>query len=221
MDNKTSDTNPAVVLHQVLGVVSHELRGPLGVARGYLRLLEGQVSADARAVKTVEQASRAAARMAALLDEVSEYAQWVRGEHTLSPAPASLRHAMVEAAGAASLPTTPQVRVEVDALVDVVAPVDTARLVRALSVLITAVARAQTEDATIVAALRPLDHGHAVVRIVPHPLLDAATTERPPALERAGAGLTIALAALLVQAHGGHLAERWVGEVWGGYRCWL
>jgi signal transduction histidine kinase len=220
MDNRTRH-GPSSVFHQVLGAVSHELRGPLGVARGYLRLLEGQIGADPRAQKTVEQASQATAWMAALLDELSEYARWVRGEHALAPAPASLRHVLVEAASAALLPATPQVRVEVDALVDVIAPVDTARLAGAWSALITAVARAQTDDATVVLALRPLDHGHAVLRIVPHHLLDAATAERPPDLARAGAGLAIALAVLLVQRHGGHLAERWLGEVWAGYVCWV
>lgn len=221
MNLKSPGIEPAVVPHQVLSATSHELRGPLGVARGYLRLLTLNPSLDERAAKVVADASRATDRMAELLDELSEYARWVRGEQTLARVDTSLRDVLVAAASAASLPTTPQLRLEVDALVEPTACVDSARLSRAWAALITASARAQTQDATLILALRPTDAGHAALRIVPHHLLDAATVEKPPVLERAGAGLAIAQASLLIERHGGLLAERWVGDVWAGYVCLL
>jgi signal transduction histidine kinase len=205
----------------VLSAVSHELRGPLGVARGYLRLLESHVQGDPRALKTVEQAGRATTRMAELLDELSEYARWVRGEQVLVMAPGSLRQVLLTVARDTPLPQAPAIRLEVDALVDVTAPVDAPRLARALVALATAAARAQTEDAAILLNVRPHDPGHAVVGIVPHHLRDASATDRPPALERAGAGLSLALTDLIVHRHGGRLVERWVGDAWAGYVCFL
>jgi signal transduction histidine kinase len=219
METKAPGGSTAIP-HQVLSAASHELRGPLGVARGYLRLLALNASLDQRTAKSIADASRATDRMAELLDELSEYARWVRGEQTLSRAPTPLRDVLAAAAEAAVLPTAPQVRLELDALAEPTALVDSARLARAWSALITALARAQTGDATLVLALRA-DAGHAALRLVPHHLLDAATLEKPPAIERAGAGLALAQAALLIERHGGHLAERWVGDVWAGYVCRL
>ncbi len=221
MDSRTSDRERAGVPHEVLSAVSHELRGPLGVARGYLRMLETQPDADPRVLATVQHAARATARMAEVLDDLSEYTRWVRGEHALAMAPVPLRQVLDAAAGAATVPLTPRIALEVDAPASITATADSARLARAIAALVTAMARAQAQDETLVLALRALDDGRAALRVVPHRLLDTATTERPVALGRAGAGLSLALADLIVQRPGGRLLERWAGEEWAGYVCVL
>ena len=215
MDTRTSSTQPAVS-HQVLSAVSHELRGPLGVARGYLRMLTQSESLDPRVSKMVADALRATDRMGELLDEVSEFARWVRGEHALAQARVPLGDITVAAAKMAPMPTHAQVRVEVNAPGDVTAEADAAQLTRACAALIAATARSQIGDATIIVAVHAGNQGRPVVRIAPGDWLEAAV-ERPPALERAGAGLSIAMADLIVKRHGGLLVERWASEVWAGY----
>ena len=220
METRTPGTEPAAVRHQVLSAVSHELRGPLGVARGYLRLLQA-ASLDPRAAKMVNDAIRATDRMGELLEEVSEFARWARGEHALTMTRVALRDIVVAATKSAAMPTHAQVRVEVDAPPDVTADADGAPLTRACASLVAAIARSQIQDATIVVAVRSGDQGRAVLRIAPGDLLDSPAAERPPAVERAGAGLSIAMADVIITRHGGRLAERWVGDVWAGYVCRL
>jgi signal transduction histidine kinase len=220
METRTSGTEPAAVPHQVLSAASHELRGPLGVARGYLRLLQS-ASLDPRAAKMVTDAIRATDRMGELLDEVTEFARWARGEHALTMTSVALRDIVVAATTSAATPTHAQVRVEVDAPPDVTADADGAQLTRACASLLAAIARSQTRDATIVVAVRSGNLGRGVLLMAPGELLDSPAAERPAALERAGAGLSIALADLIVKRHGGALVERWVGEVWAGYEVRL
>jgi signal transduction histidine kinase len=213
------DTRTSTVPHQVLSAVSHELRGPLGVARGYLRMLSQAGALDARATKMVADAQRATDQMSALIDQVSEFARWVRGEHALTRLSTGLCEAV--AAAAAPTPAGSNVRVELTGSSDVTADVDAAQLTRAISALVAATARSLVKGGTVVIDVRAGNPGCAVLRIGPQPLLDAAAEERPPALERAGAGLSIALADLIVRRHGGTLLERWAGTEWAGYECRL
>jgi hypothetical protein len=59
-----------------------------------------------------------------------------------------------------------------------------------------------------------------VLRISPLASI-AATDEQPVAIERAGAGLSLALAQLIVQRHGGTVSECRRDDAWSGYRCSL
>ena len=84
----------------LLSLASHELRGPTGVARGYLRLLEQDPALPERAQRAVVETAKALSRVAALLDEVSELARIATGEVRLSRRESSLQ-ALVEAAAEA------------------------------------------------------------------------------------------------------------------------
>lgn len=208
--------NPSLIPHQLLSAVSHELRGPLGVARGYLRLLEPRVAGDAAAQRSVEQAAAAATRMAELLEELSEYARWVRGESTLTLEPMRLRELLTIAADLAAARVPAEVRVLVDAPADLTVEVDAARLAPATAALAAALARSQTSAAAIALA----SDGASFIRIA-HPGVPGERTDRPAAIERAGAGLTIALAEILIARHGWRLVEHWVGNNWVGYELKL
>ena len=176
---------------------------------------------DPRTSKMAGDALRATDRMGDLLDEVSELTRWVRGEHALTLGRVVIGDMIAAAARAASMPRHARVSVEVNAPADLATDADSAQLTKACAALITAIAQAQTRDTTIVVMAHGGGQGRPVVGIAPVDLRHAAVTERPPALERAGAGLSIAMADLIVTRHGGLLVERWAGEVWAGYEARL
>lgn len=224
MEMRTSDTDGPVVPHAVLSAASHELRGLLGVARGYLRLLDGQLPSDAPGRRSLDQAGAAATRMAELLDELSEYARWVRGETRLVVTAAPLRSLLDTVRDGASTETT---------IVDIVnggdvpdrtaVPADAPRLIRALTSLVAAVARARIDESPVTITLgasRDRD-GRLVIRIAAAAAAGTVLYERATNIERAGAGLSIALADLVVHRHGGRLAEAWSDSGWVGYDCVL
>lgn len=195
----------------LLSVIGHELRGPLGVTRGYLRLLAQGGSLDERQVKAVTEASRAADRMAALLDEVSTYARWARGEVALTTALvalAPLLHGITDALPAGTAVT-------VSAPEELTVHADAVHLQTALHALATAVARALPDAATLAVIATRTDDGRVHVTLGGESA--EAVEERAPDLRRAGVGLGLALAHLVIQAHGGSLAERHAGGRWNGY----
>jgi signal transduction histidine kinase len=204
----------------VLSAASHELRGPLGVARGYLRLLTQSGTLDARASRSVAEACRAADRMADLLDELSHYARWARGEFELKPAPTHLDGVLTAAAEAATLPETPAITVTTDTPAGLIAQVDSERWAAACAALTTSLARAQV--APVVLILAALADGNALeIALTPVTFRDHAADERPPDLDRSGTGLSVPLAELVIRLHGGRLTERWVGASWAGYQIRL
>ena len=99
--------------------------------------------------------------------------------------------------------------------IDVVS-VDRPAFVRALTPLVDALARAQTEDAELTAAARGEPGGEPAVEIVVE-ISDRASS-REPDLVRGGLGLSLVVADALIRAHGATLVERWIGERWVGYR---
>jgi signal transduction histidine kinase len=210
------DPAPDPIPHTVLSAASHELRGPLGVVRGYLRLLEGQLAADAPARRNVEQAGAAATRMAELLDELSEYARWARGDTQLVRTPASLR-AVVTSALAASFPPDVQTRLILTDGPDVTLPLDTARVARVVATLAATLLRTQDDAQTLRLSLGSPDPQRATLRIEVAGEASAPPREQPATVERAGAGLSIAIAARIVESHGGSVVELWDDEGWKGY----
>ena len=56
------------ILPTLLSLAAHELRGPTGVVRGYLRLLEQDATLGERPRRLMLEISRATDRMAAILD---------------------------------------------------------------------------------------------------------------------------------------------------------
>jgi hypothetical protein len=209
---------PVHVPHQVLTAASHELRGPLGVARGYLRLLETQVSSDADALKSVTQAGRATEQMAALLDDLSRYARLARGEARLQPA-LTLLAPIVDAA-------IPRIARPVDSKVYVISEIpasltvwtEPASTTEFCATMGTALARAAVEGGTLVFESREssLDQ-HVEVTLRTSDATGGKAETRPARLDRSGMGLSLAVAELSVRLLGGALSECWVENRWSGY----
>ena len=216
MDSSKGEIRESVVPHAVLSAASHELRGPLGVARGYLRLLVQRGELDARAAKAVHEATRATDRMADLLDELSAYARWARGDARLMRGPVPLHDVLTRAVAASHLPSSPAVTATLDVPPHVTVDADRDQLSTACAHLISAVARAQVGDTKL--TLRAGELGDRVeLRICPATGLEGADEGEEPLLERSGLGLGVALADLLIRLHGATLRERRHGPAWTGY----
>lgn len=202
----------------MLAAAVHELRGPLGVARGYLRLLEKRGNDDARAQKAVEEAGHAAERMTLLLLQLSDYTRLASGESRLHTELTPLRDVLEAAAGRVPRPSPAGVEIAVRVSPDIAILLDRARLADAFAALAAAVARAQTTGGTVILAIVEANEpaGPAIV-VAPSADVDSRAAERAPRLDRSGAGLTLALAELTVRRHGGALAERWIDDSWAGY----
>ena len=206
------------VPHQVLSAASHELRGPLGVARGYLRLLETQVSGDPQALKCVTQASRATGQMAALLDDVSRYARLARGEVRLHPAITPLAPIVAEAIPRIALPDGARVEVTSEVPLSATVWADAAATAEFCAAMGTALARAAVEGGTLVFRCLPAASGGDLELAVGHAeAVGTAYEMRAPRLDRSGMGLGLALAELSLRLQDGSLAELWADNRWGGY----
>ena len=216
MESSKAETRETVVPHSVLSAASHELRGPLGVARGYLRLLVQGGELEGRAAKAVHEATKATDRMADLLDELSAYARWARGDARLMRGPVPLHDVLTRAMAASQLPSSPAVSVALDVPADLDVDADRDQLSAACGHLISALARAQVGDTELTVRARKV-RGHVEVRMSPAGRPDGAEERAEPMLERSGLGLGVALADLLLRLHGATLQERRQGQAWTGY----
>ena len=203
-------------LPRVLSLLSHELRGPLGVIRGYLRLIT-QTSHELsdRSRQSIEAALRASDRMADILDEASLFAHMQIGDIRLEPKRVPLTtivHAAIQAAG---LPEDSTVDLASDTLPNVTLNADETRLRMALATFITAVARAQSSNVVVqISAARTRLAGRRAVRlrIGPRTLSGVEGTEGELNTKRGGLGLTIPIAAMIVEGHGGRVRETRHGD---------
>src|SRR5687767_11550287 len=90
---------------QVLSLLSHELRGPLGVIRGYLRLLDQTPDlADAQARQAVTATLQASDRLAEILDQASLLAHLERGDLKIERRRVALADLLEAARQAVALP---------------------------------------------------------------------------------------------------------------------
>ena len=200
----------------LLSLASHELRGPAGVIRGYLRMLEQDTTLGEKPRRVVTETMRAGERLVSLLDEIGELARIKDGTIKLVLKSLSLRSVLVQVVQAVALPSSHDIELDVVAPVDVRAKIDEARLRTVFSTLIFALARAQTGPATL--DLR-IEKGRVSTYVVvtPRSLGLGKVEERPLDVTRGGTGFTLPIAEALIGAHGGRLRERWVGGRWAGF----
>lgn len=203
-------------LSTLLALTSHELRGPTGVVRGYLRLLELDPSLGERPRKVITELARATDRLAALLDELTELAHLKDGRLKLKLRSASLRSVLRQAVQAVELPDHFETELDVVTPDDLRMRVDEPRLLAAICTLIATLARAQTGAATIDLRLEKRRTG-ALITVQPRSLGRGTIVERPVDVGRGGTGLQLPIADAIVHAHGGRLREQWVAGRWAGF----
>ncbi len=201
---------------RLLSHLSHELRAPLGVVRGYLRLLELSAGAlDERQRKAVMAALEASSRAVTLVEEASELSRLLGGEAAFQRVTiplSSLLHASVQAV---ELPEEPAVDLDVVEASNVIVTVDEVRVRAALVAFFTAIVRAQSRPVTVqVTATRLRMSGRPAVRLLvaPRTVSGLRARELPFDPARGGQGLQLAIAVAVVEAHGGDVRERSLGN---------
>jgi len=210
---------------RVLSLLSHELRGPVGVIRGYLRLLEqtgAELSDQHR--QAVSAALRASDRAADLLTQASMLAQLQRDETPLVFAPVAFNALLESAAAGVQLPDTPAVRLDVQNTVAGATIAADANLLRgALTTVIAAVVRAQPRDATVYVSTRPQPQAGAdgiAIAVATVRSLDGLI-DQPIEIMRGGMGLELPIAQHLIAAHHGDLRGLADGDRAAGMLVWL
>lgn len=203
-------------LGQMLSLLSHELRSPLGVVRGYLRLLnqhQGELSDSHQMAVTA--ALKASDRCVDLVAQASALAQMWRQETAIARQPIAIADLLQPLAATVRKADGQPLPVHVDLGSAVSISGDRAWLQTALSSLVAAVHRAQPEEITVAIASRLEPSGGrdgVAITVAPRGQPMDETSETPLDLRRGGLGLDLPMAAAIVAAHGGTIGERRSGE---------
>lgn len=197
-----------VEINEILHVLAHELRTPIGIAHGYVRLLlEDRLPEDADRRRALEQMQKALGRLGDLSRESTALASWYERNGAES------RHvdarALIDRVAHAEYewPVTVDTEVPENARVSTA---DAEALSHALISVVRATAR-ELRGATCDVTGRVTDRyfeilagpGEMLAALDAGPSAAGAT---PVALERGGLGLALVHAAIVLDAHG---AERW------------
>jgi hypothetical protein len=201
-----------VDISSLLHVLAHELRTPAGIAQGYLRmLLEDRLTAAADQRRAIEQTQKAVARVSELTVESSRLARWLEEQHD---APRSSIDAHVLVTRVVSDAGIEPLRAKVDVPPEsiAIATVDGDALAGALVSLVKVTAREmKNEPCAMVARLsgkRTMDlligHEQQLDALSAGPDAPGAV---PLGVERGGVGLSLVLAAAILDTHG---ARQWI-----------
>jgi hypothetical protein len=199
----------SVDVNDVLHVLAHELRTPVGIAHGYVRLLlEDRLTQEADRRRALEQMQKALGRLSELSNESTALANWYEQDHS-RPQCVEARVLMQQVAEADyDSPVTVDTGDISERLA--VRSSDPASLARALTGMVRATAR-ELRGVTCDVVARVAD-GHFEMLTGPAELLDAlsagptAPGAGPIALERGGLGLALVHAAIVLDDH---RARRW------------
>jgi hypothetical protein len=198
-----------VDINDILHVLAHELRTPVGIVQGYVRLLlDNRLPQEADRRRALEQMQKALGRLGDLSNETTALASWYDQGH-VDHTRVGARALVDRVAGAAyESPVTVDAGNVSDAVT--VRTLDAGMLANALVNIVRATARESRGEPCAVAAR--LHDGRFEMLTGSAELLTAlragpmAPGAGPIALERGGLGLALVQAAIVLDAHG---AERW------------
>jgi signal transduction histidine kinase len=207
------------VLPRAMSLAAHELRTPLAVVAGYIRMLlreqGGPLSEKQR--KMLEEADRSCTRMGALVSEISDLGKLESGQMALQQQSFDLAALLAELASRMREGVDRGVRLEIrgtDRPLQVLG--DRARLEAALGALLHASLRERGEPGVIVAECFSTGGADPAVIIAisdeatVRDLAEAAAAGQPfDEWGRGGLGLALPVARRVVEAHGGVL---WSGK---------
>jgi light-regulated signal transduction histidine kinase (bacteriophytochrome) len=198
---------------RLISLAVHELRTPVGVLGGYLRMLgmDSATPLSDRQRHMLEEASKACTRLTALIAELSDVAKLDDGSIAIARLPLELFPLVEEAAAHIEIGDDRGVLVEPRGhAAGARLRGDRDRLRAALRAIFTAIAR-EKPGPTVIVAERLLTHvdGKAMAAIVvceEHETAEVHAAGRAPFDEkRGGVALALALARRVIEAHGGHL----------------
>jgi len=199
-----------------LSLAVHELRTPVTVVSGYVRmLLREQAGAVTEPQRTMlVEADRSCARIGALIAEMGELAQLNTGDVSLPGVRFDLAALVVELAAGLLEGDDRGVRLSVRAASPVMVTGDRPRLAAALRGLMHAALSERGEPGVIVVACSTLDNPPATWALVTigddavtPSLVEGARALMPPAFDewRGGHGLALPIGRCVIEAHGGAL----------------
>jgi len=208
-------------LPRTLSLAVHELRTPLAVASGYVRmLLRGQAGATTDPQrKMLEETAKACARLAAVVAEMAELGRIESGDIAVTGAPFDLGALMVDLGGRVTEGEDRGVGLEVRVTRPVLVTGDRVRLAAAFTALMHAALRERDTPGVVVVECSTLPDATrtwAIVTIgdesLTGRLVDAAHDAPAPFDEwREGLGLALPVARHVIEAHGGALWSVLVG----------
>lgn len=193
-----------VELSKALSILSHEVRGSLGVLQGYLRMLREGVADPALTARMLQSMQDATTRLAAVAREASELSAWHEGRRPEGHEVAAIGQVLQQTVIAAGV-TDASVDVP-EALAGVqVRSEPPGTIARALAVVLNASRREAPGKAFALVARPDREAGTIVVNIGPAAgdASDAAAV--PFDFGRGGMGLSLVLAAHVLDAHGARL----------------
>lgn len=196
-----------VEISDILHVLAHELRTPVGIAHGYVRLLlEDRLPGEADRRRALEQMQKALARLSDLSHETTALAAWYELPSDANPSEA---RAIIEGVRSASYEFP--VDFNTSAVTNgTIHTRDAARLTSALADIVRATAR-ELRGQPCAVSMRVQDRRLELLAGRPADVAGLAAGPRaadsgPLILERGGLGLALVHAAVVLDAHG---AERW------------
>ena len=198
---------------RALSLAVHELRTPITVATGYLRMLlreqAGPLTDQQR--KMLEEADKSCARIGSLVAEMSELGKLEDGQITVPRVPFDLGTLIVELASSMHEGEDRGVRLETRVPGPVMVAGDRTRLAAAIGALMHAALRERGEPGVIVvetSTVSDTNQHWAIVTIgeesAAKPLAATAQTT-PPVFDewRGGLGLALPVGRRVIEAHGG------------------
>jgi signal transduction histidine kinase len=211
------DPNEEPELARLVTLVAHEMRTPLSVVSGYLKMLasERQGTLNEAQRRSVEGAGSACQQLMALAADLTWLARVARGEVAPNRAPMPLGPLLDEVAHAHRPLDEHPVAVDVSADA-VTIDADAANLRRALTSMLAAVVRTVPEQTIVRIVGSRRDAGvqrGVVIAIAAAPLIDDVLNAAPDALEplnesAGGLGVGLPLARRLVALEGGEIEAR-------------
>lgn len=211
-------------LGRLLSLISHEVRAPLGVMRGYMRLLEQSHDLPETHRHAVTAALKASDRAADILGQVSALARLQRDEVAAALKPTALEPLLRAAVHAVSMPPEPIVTVHVGETTALSITADEQLLRIALAGLTSAVVRAQATDCRVFLLARPETRAGrpgVMLTITPTESESASAHEVPLDITRGGLGLDLPIAAFIIAAHDGLVFERHEDNRFVGIIAWV
>lgn len=200
-------------LARLATLVAHEMRTPLSVVSGYMKMLAGERQGPLTEAqrRSVDGATRASQQLTILAADLSLLAKIARGEVASNRTSVAIAPLLTEVAATHVSSDDHPVRVEAD-LVEVVVQADAANLRRVLTTLLAAAVRSAPDDATLRLAARRFDTVIAIA-IAPVAVVEELIDADPDSLDKVdestgGLGVGLPLAGALLTLDRGSIRVR-------------